>query len=97
MALVRRIFSYDDIEDKVIHDFLESIPERQRSRHIRMAIRLYINETRGSGNIPTSSNQNISSNTKKDHETKPKTVEQKEKTSDEFIDLDQDFLDDLGK
>lgn len=46
MTTIRRIFSYDDWEDKDIHEFLESIPQRHRSKQIRMAIRNYISKNK---------------------------------------------------
>lgn len=102
MATIRRIFSYDDVEDKVIHDFLESIPQRQRSKHIRMAIRLYINETQGKGystsNNPTQQIQpeinNERNNMMKNRDINKSVNEQ---DNDNLVSLDDDFLDNLGK
>ncbi|WP_339216670.1 hypothetical protein [Ornithinibacillus sp. FSL M8-0202] len=42
MTTLRQLFSYDDMEDADIHKFLSSLPERQKSKYIRMAIRHYM-------------------------------------------------------
>jgi len=42
MTTIRKIISYDDIEDKDIKDWLNSLPVRQQSKYIRVAIRHYI-------------------------------------------------------
>lgn len=92
MATIRKIFSYDDLEDKDIGDWIDSLPQREQSKHIRIAIRAYINylqdQEQGSEPIKTP--------------TRKATVEIKEEPKrtndeDEFVDINDNFLDDLGK
>lgn len=80
MATIRRIFSYDDLEDKDIHEFLESIPPRQRSKYIRMAIKFYMKHLNSDMELSNTQNER----TKTERESN-------------LVDLDEDFLDNLGK
>lgn len=42
MAYTRQIFSYDSLEDKDIHDWIGKLPENQKSKYIRIALRTYL-------------------------------------------------------
>lgn len=42
MSHIRKGFMYNSEEDKDIHDWLMSLPERHQSKHIRTAIRFYL-------------------------------------------------------
>lgn len=42
MTSKRQILSYDEIEDKDIDDWLDTLPKHQKSKHIRLALRTYI-------------------------------------------------------
>lgn len=42
MAYTRQIFSYDSDEDADIHKWLAKLPEKQKSKYIRIALRTYL-------------------------------------------------------
>ena len=42
MSHIRKGFMYNSEDDKDIHDWLMSLPERHQSKHIRTAIRFYL-------------------------------------------------------
>lgn len=42
MAVKQFLMTYDDVEHKEIHDFLNSIPSRQKSKYLRIAILEYL-------------------------------------------------------
>lgn len=47
---------YDRIEDKDIHEWIESLPERSKTTFIQKAIRLYIQQDNSS---PLANNENL--------------------------------------
>ena len=94
MATIRRIFSYDSLEDKDIHEFLERIPPRQRSKHIRMAIKLYMKHLSSDMEIFNTQNERTETERESDLVDLERTETERESN---LVDLDEDFLDNLGK
>lgn len=91
MATKRQILSYDDEEDADIHQFLMSLPERGKSKHIRMAIRLYMQERQkeDTGKLKNENSEPTIQNT-------PQKPVESNTANQEFIDLDSRLFD-LGK
>lgn len=85
---VRRNFSYDKLEDMDIHNFLQSLPQRQISKHIRIALRLYMSQlNEGSINYGGIRQEQV-----KEDEVEESTIKSKEK--DDYVDLN---VNELGK
>lgn len=53
MATKNKLFSYDDLEDADIDQFLKSLPPRQASKYIRIALRLLMKEMEGGNSLNT--------------------------------------------
>lgn len=90
MTTIRRNWTYDDVEDADIHEFLESLPPRQASKYIRIALRMLMQNMDEDGKII---NSTPPINKKRTVATKNHVVEDNE---DKFIDIDNDILN-LGK
>ena len=103
MATVRKIFTYDKLEDKDIHDWLESLPQRQQSKYIRMGLRTYLNYLRDQENStePLKIGKRKSAiqtyKNPKEESSKEEQLKVDKNGEDDYINLDQNFLDDLGK
>ena len=100
MATIRKIFTYDNLEDKDIHDWLESLPQRQQSKYIRMGLRTYLNYLREqeNSNEPIAIAKRESSvQTYKKSELDDEQSKEDENGKDEYVNLDQKIIDNLGK
>ncbi|RBW68239.1 hypothetical protein [Bacillus taeanensis] len=90
----RKLFSYDRVVDADIHNFLGSLPSRQQSKYIRMAIRLLRQHLEnGEGEVanfsfPTTPEKKTLKEETNDH-LEPETKEK----PDDFEDIHDDFLD----
>lgn len=93
-------FTYDDLEDRDIHLWFEGLPQRGQSDYIKKAIRTFL---AGNNKVPkarTTPPVVADKNTKHvDENIKPTkhNVEEKEEQSDDYVDLNNDFLDNIGK
>lgn len=92
MTTHRKLFSYDSLEDADIHEFFQSLPDRQASKYIRIAIRKLMKEMEEKGEISPISKSSTSSTESKEENTK---AQHQESSNDTFIDND-DILN-LGK
>lgn len=90
MATIRRNWTYDDVEDADVHEFLESLPQRQVSKYIRIALRMLMQNMDEDGNIINSAPP---INKKGNPTTKNQIVQENE---DKFVNIDDDILN-LGK
>ncbi len=107
MATIRKIFTYDDLEDKDIHDWLESLPQRQQSKYIRIALRTYLGYLREQENsnepaviAKRQSATQTHNSIKQENDQEPnksKQVNEDKNDEDEYVSLDPSFIDDLGK
>jgi len=99
--------TYDDLEDRDIHLWFESLPQRGQSDYIKRAIRAFI---AGDSTVPKTRNTPPVDVNKKIEPTKQKPVdinetikptkqksEGKEEQLDDYVDLNNDFLDNIGK
>lgn len=53
MAVKQFLLTYDDVEHNDIHQFLNSIPSRQKSKYVRMAIQEYLRKINYTGEVKT--------------------------------------------
>lgn len=89
MATIRRNWTYDDVEDADVHEFMQSLPPRQVSKYIRIALRMLMENIDEDGNItsPTPRIKQVKT---------AKKIQTPEKKDDTFVDIDDDILN-LGK
>lgn len=92
MATIRKIISYDDLEDKDIKDWIDSLPPREQSKYIRLAIRTYLNYLKDQ-----EEDNSFLRTAERKAPVKPQVNQKKTESTGDFVDINNDFLDDLGK
>lgn len=97
-------YTYDDIEDKDIQVWLDEVPQRSQSDFVRKAIRFYLNQNTGAlpkrAKVRTSDTYFESEGNSSVNEFKGHVVENNDNQDDNenaFINLDDDFLNNIGK
>lgn len=91
-------FTYDDLEDRDIHLWFEGLPQRGQSDYIKRAIRVFISsndQAPKSRTILPSKDTNINNDVDPivSSDTEKKHIESQE----DYVDLNNDFLDNIGK
>lgn len=105
---IRKNITYDTVEDKEIHEWLESLPPRTHSLYIRKALKEYITNDRPIEYI-SEVNKRLDlieeklkikyedhSSVKKNKKDETNESESKENKNDNFVNAD-DMLKNLGK
>lgn len=99
MATKNKLFSYDDLEDADIDQFLKSLPPRQASKYIRIALRLLMKEMEGGNSLNTPTPPRTLQKTEKNGKLSEKKASEKEKTNkteSNYLDVN-DIIKNLGK